>query len=55
MNAFKEEPMSPPVLALPNLTGHTTMDINACTVQEVCALLKQQEEVSYKPLGYSSR
>lgn len=45
----------PSLLALPNRTGHITLDTDACNVQVGCLLLQQQPNETTKPIGYWSR
>lgn len=33
--------MAPPILALPNATGHTSVHMDACTVQAGSVLIQQ--------------
>lgn len=51
----KSSPISPPVLALPDLTGHLTIDTDACDVQVGCALLRKQPDKTVEQIGYWSR
>lgn len=55
MNSLKNALISPPVLALPNNSGHLTLDTDACNVQVGCVLLQQQPDDTTKPIGYWSR
>lgn len=55
LNTLKDALIAPPVLALPNSTGHMTLDTNACDVQAGCIFLQQQSDETTKRIGYEPR
>lgn len=55
MNELKNALISPPVLALPNFTGHITLDTDACNVQVGRVLLQKQRDETVRPVGSWSR
>lgn len=54
MNTLKGAPISPPIMAWPNSTGHISLDADVCTVQVGCVFLQQQQNGITKPIGYWS-
>lgn len=54
MDVLKKELITQPVLALPQLNGHYTIDTDACDSQVACVLLQEQEDKVLKLTGYWS-
>jgi len=47
--------LHPPVLALPRCGAPFTIDVDPCDTQSGCALLKEQQDGQFEPLGLYSR
>lgn len=55
LQTFKAALVKQPVLTLPNVNGHLTLDTKACDAQIECVLLQKQPDNTLKHIGYWSR
>lgn len=52
MQSLKNEFILPPVLALPNSTGHLALDTDTCDVQDRCFNLNKKRDRPVKRIEY---
>lgn len=55
LKTLKAALIKPPVLTLPNKSGHITLDVDTCNVQIGYVLFQELPEDTLKPIGHWSR